>query len=181
MSNTNILKAGALLFTGLSVCVLQMVWVPASEAVTFNIRNNAKSQITIRVGAGGKNVSTVEFTVPVTELGNGTPLTSSTPIEIRLAIRGTAGNPVTGILSADSFTHPLTNSNGNTLPFSDISWVASNGNIPSGAFNEDTKQILATFQGPGHVIDNLIFSYANTRGTAAGTYNGSVVYTWAAP
>lgn len=181
MSNTNILKAGALLLTGLSVCVLQMVWVTASEAVTFNIRNSAKSQISIRVGAGGKRVSTVEFTVPVTDLGNGTPLTSSTPIEIRLAVRGSAGNPVTGILSADSFTHPLTNSNGDTLPFSDISWVASNGNIPDGAFNQDTKQILVTFQSPERIVDILTFSYANTLGTAAGTYNGSVVYTWAAP
>lgn len=181
MANTNILKAGALLFTGLSVCVLQMVWIPASEAVTFNIKNNAKAQISIRVGAGGKNVSTVDFTVPVTELGNGTPLTSPIPIKIRLAVRGTAGNPVTGILSANSFTHPLTNSNGNTLPFSDISWVASNGNIPPGSFNQDTTQILATFQSPDRIDDILIFSYANTLSTAAGTYNGRVVYTWAAP
>ena len=181
MPNHKSLKAGVLLLTGLCVCVPQIVWVPDSEAMTFNIGNGARPRISIRVGGGGKNVSTVEFTVPVTALGNGSPLTGSPSIKIKLVIRGPAGNPVTGILSADSFSNPLTNSNGNTIPFSDISWVASKGNIPSGAFSEDTKQILATFQSSKLVFDSHTFSYANTRGAAAGTYNGTIVYTWAAP
>ena len=181
MPNRNILKTGVLLLTGLCVCIPQMVWVPDSEAMTFNIRNRAKSHISIRVGAGGNKVSIVEFTVPVTALGNGSPITSSQPIEIRLVIRGRAGSPVTGILSADSFSNPLTNSSGNTLPFSDISWIASDGDIPSGTFNEDTNQILATFQSSNLIFDNHTFSYANTRDVAAGTYNGRIVYTWAAP
>jgi hypothetical protein len=147
--------------------------------MTFNIGNGARPRISILVGGG--NIRTVEFTVPAAALGNGIPITSSPSIPILLVIRGPAGNPVTGILSADSFSHPLTNSNGNTLPFSDISWVASDGSIPSGAFSEDTKQILATFQSSKLIFDSHTFSYANTRGAAAGTYNGTIVYTWAAP
>lgn len=181
MPNHNILKTGVRLLTGLCVCIPQMLWVPDSEAMTFNIGNGARSHISIRVGAGGNKVSIVEFTVPVTALGNGSPITSSQPIEIQLVIRGRAGSPVTGILSADSFSNPLTNSSGNTLPFSDISWVASNDDIPSGTFNESTKQILATFQSQDRIIEYHTFSYANTRSAAAGSYNGTIVYTWAAP
>jgi hypothetical protein len=179
MSNRKRLKAGVLLFTALLVCVPQIVWVPGSAAITINIKARAKSRISIKVGGG--NISTVEFTVPVTTLGNGLPITGSPSIQIRLVIRGPAGTPITGTLSADSISHPLTNSNGNTLPFSDISWVASDGDIPTGAFNEDANQILATFQSSNRIIDYLTFSYANTRDAAAGTYNGRIVYTWSAP
>ena len=179
MSNRKSLKAGVLLLSGLFVSVPQVVWVPGSEAITINIRDRARPRLSIRVGGG--NVSTVEFTVPATALGNNTPITGSPPIQIRLVIRGPAGNPITGTLSADSFSNPLTNSSGNMIPFSDISWVASNGDIPPGAFNEDTKQILATFQSSQLIFDSHTFSYANTRDVAAGTYNGRIVYTWSAP
>jgi len=179
MSNRKRLKAGVLLLTGLFVSVPQMVWVPDSAAITIDIKDRARTRMSIRVGGG--NVSTVEFTVPATALGNDIPIIGSPSIQIRLVIRGPAGNPVTGILSADSSSNPLTNSSSDTIPFSDISWIASDGDIPPGTFNEDVNQILATFQSSKRIIDTHTFSYANTPDVAAGTYNGTIVYTWAAP
>lgn len=175
------LQAGVLLLAGLIVCIAQFVWVPAAEAIVINLPNRATPRISIRVGAGGNRISTVEFTVPATDIGSDNPVTGIPSIRIRLVIRGPAASPVTGILSADSYSNPLTSNRGNTIPFSDISWTSSNGDIPSGTFTESTSQILATFQSSRQIIDTHTFTYANTGAVAEGVYAGRVVYTWAAP
>ena len=151
-----------------------------AEAITFNLRNDATPRLSIRVGASN-NISEVSFAVPAARLGNGTPVAGSPGIRIELRIQASGANPLTGYLSADSLSNPLTNENGNTIPFSEISWTAQDGDIPSGSFNATTSQPLVSFPSSGRIRDRHTFSYANTVDVEAGTYSGRIVYTWAIP
>jgi hypothetical protein len=150
------------------------------EAMVFNIRNGAPPEISIRVGSGGSNVNRVDFLVPSADIGTGTPVDGNRNINIRLVIRATAANPLTGFLTVDSST-PLDNSSGATIGMSEISWTARNGDIPSGNYAETSNQQLASFTSSVRVSDRHTFSYANRTIYDAGTYNGQVTYTWSAP
>lgn len=151
-----------------------------AEAIVFNIKNSATPLISIQVGAGGRSISRVSFNVSSTEIGNGTPVVGSTGINIRLVIRATAANPLTGYLTVDSST-PLDNGSGKTIQVSEISWTARDGDIPSGSYAAISNQQLASFTSSVRVSDRHTFSYANRRIYDAGTYNGQVTYTWSAP
>ena len=160
------------------------LWSTAVDAQIFNMNNRATPRITIRVGSGGNNVNQVSFTVPANQVGNNTSITDPTAIRIVARIQATAANPLTGSLTIDSFTNPLTNnspSSNATIPFSEISWTARDGDIPSGFYQEMVNQPLVSFQSSQRYRDFHTFSYANTGVIESGTYEGRVTYTWAVP
>ena len=159
------------------------LWSTAVDAQIFNINNQATPRITIRVG-NNNNVNTVSFSVPANAVGNDTPVAGSNRIRIEARIQATAANPLTGFLTIDSFTNPLTNnspSSSATIPFTEISWTARDGDIPSGFYQEMVNQPLVSFQSSQRYRDFHTFSYANTGVIESGTYEGRVTYTWAIP
>ena len=79
----------------------------SGDAITFDLKNKATPKIKISVGEGG-NVNEVAFSVPASQLGTGTVITGSPPVEITLEIQATAANPLTGFLTVNSLSHPLT-------------------------------------------------------------------------
>ena len=80
----------------------------------------------------------------------------------------------------------LTDADGDTIPFSQISWTTGgNGDagaepFPAGSFNATTLSVGSISQ--NHWAESCwTFSYANTVVPAAGTYTGRVTYTLSAP
>src|SRR5215469_14300430 len=94
---------------------------------------------------------------------------------------GTNTATVTATLPAS-----LTNASGDTLPFSQISWVSGgNGDsgaepFPAGGFNATTLTVGSIGQNQW-AESCWTFSYANTVVPAPGTYTGRVTYTLSTP
>jgi len=162
----------ALLLAGLTACQV--------EAAVFILNDRAESSLSIHLGTGGPNIATVDFDVPVANIGDGTPVAGSRRIKIQLEIRSTAARPLTGFLTVDT-SIPLRNGAGGTLPLSSISWVSRSGDIPAGTFSGTGNQLLATFPGSARIMDWLSFSFANDALYDPGTYSGQITYTWSAP
>ena len=178
MATPCLLTCCKILLIGITLCSA------TAEAITFNLNNRANPRLSIRVGAGGSNISEVAFSVPASQLGDGTVITGSQTIRIQLDIRASAANPLTAYLTADSFSNPLQiNTAGSTssIPFSHISWTAQDGDIPSGTFTGAIDQRLVDFPSSQRYRDFHTFYYANTLNLEAGTYTGRVIYTWAVP
>jgi len=160
------------------------LWNAAADAVIFDLKNKAKPRIKIKVGDKGKKVTEVTFTVPANQMGNSNAVTAPGSVEIKVEIRASAANPLTGFLTVNSLSYPLKNSNPastSTIPFSEISWTSQDGDIPSGRFQNEMNQNIASFQSSQGYQDFHTFSYANTILIESGTYVGHVIYTWAAP
>ena len=160
------------------------LWCTTADAVTFNLNNRATPRINIRVGAGGSNVTEVAFAVPASQIGNSTAVNASGSVRIEVEIRASAATPLTGFLTVDSLSNPLENTDpGSTssIPFSEISWTARDGDIPSGSFKDEINQDIVSFQSSQRYRDSHSFSYANTMLIESGTYEGHVIYTWAVP
>lgn len=149
-------------------------------AAVVTLKDKAKPKITIQVGHAGNKVDTVTFTVPGTRTGNDTQVTGSDVITISLSIQATASNPLTAFLTVNSVT-PLNNGRGSSIPASKISWTSSDGEIPSGTFAGTSNQLLASYASSVSVSDQLTFYYANDTVYDAGTYTGTVTYTWFVP
>lgn len=162
-----------------------MLWSAAAGAITFNLKNQASNEISIKVGTGSTKVSEVAFSIPASQLGNGTTITGSPTIKIKVEIRATGTNPLTAFLTVDSFTNPLQiidPGSTNSIPFSQISWTSRNGDIPSGTFAGTIDQPLVDFPSSQRKLDDFhTFIYANTLSLEAGTYTGQVTYTFALP
>ena len=164
--------------------VSTVLWSATVDAVIFNLKNKAKPRISIQVGDKGKKITAVTFTVLANQIGNSTPITASGSVEIQIEIVASAATPLTGLLTVDSLSYPLENTEpGSTssIPFSEISWTAQDGNIPSGRFQNEMNQDIASFQSSQGYQDFHTFSYANTLLIESGTYEGHVIYTWAVP
>jgi hypothetical protein len=158
--------------------------VTTEAAITFDLKNRANPRLSIQVGAKGNKISEVAFSVPASQLGNGTVISGTPAINIEVEIRASAADPLTAFLTVDSFSHPLTiDAPGSTarIPFSQISWTARDGDIPSGSFADSIDQPIVNFPSSQGYSDVHTFNYANTLGLEAGTYTGRVIYTWAVP
>lgn len=158
-------------------------------------------------GAAGRSgpVNRVWIEVPVAQLGNGTslPMTSDStqntslwgdgnntcPTPASQVMVGAGYRRNSGATSATltvSSPPNLINTNNDTIPISQIRWtVEAPGSgvpnvIPAGTFNGGTQN-LATVPGNTYLENCHTFHYANTAVRAAGTYNGTVTYTLAAP
>jgi len=74
-------------------------------------------------------------------------------------------------------TNPTTLNNGSdTIPFSDMSVVSDNPNLPAPGFSGGTSQPVLAGRVTNHTA-NWTYSYANSTAPAAGTYTGRVTYT----
>jgi hypothetical protein len=161
--------------------VSSLLLAPVAEAITVILKNKAKPRLSIRVGEKNSKISEVAFAVPATRIGDGTPVTGAPSIFIELRIQASGASPLTGELTADSLSNPLSNADGSTIPFSEISWTSRDDDIPSGRFNGTTNQSLVSFPSSGRISDYHTFSYANTAEVEAGIYSGRIIYTWAIP
>ncbi len=143
----------------------------------------APAEIRLRVGAPA-GVTTVIHNVPATQIGDGTPIVG-TPNSILIEASARRVNLFQAIftnfiLSVDS-SIPLS-SGSNTIPFTDISWTAQDGTIPSGSFSGTPGQvILGATRAIWQVRDWHTFYYNNMRVVPSGTYTGRVTYTAAIP
>lgn len=167
----------------------------------------------LQVGNGtlwtqGGAVNTVSVVVPSTALGSGavqpmvsdstqsrSPLDGSSactpPQQVLVAasyqrMGNVANGPNVALLQVTS-PRSLINANGDTIPFSQISWTVSSmagdfspGVIAPGTFSGGT-QTLASVPANRFVQNCHTFSYANTAMRSAGTYRGTVVYTLTVP
>jgi hypothetical protein len=154
-----------------------------AHAEIINIGWGAPDELSIRVGAI-TGVTTVTHDVPITNIGDGTPISGEpTMVVIEASARRAArrdSNRVRFVVTADSSV-PLRNGT-DIIPFMDISWISSDGDIPSGRFDGTSDQeILSGTKARYMVIDRLTFSYDNTRYPPAGIYTGSVTYTVSIP
>jgi len=156
--------------------------------------------------AASATINVVSVSVPIAAVGNGTAQAMTTnatqatsfydgyafcnlPSQLYVGgynRRGNAGSGGNGTLTVTAPTS-LTNAGGNTIPFSQISWISSgNGDgttaqpFPSGAFTGGT-QTLASFPVNTWRESCHTFSYANASLVAAGTYTGRVTYTLSVP
>lgn len=146
----------------------------ALAKITFVVWK-APPEVRIRVGAQ-KGVTTVTHEVPALQVGDSTPITG-TPNDVRIEA---SARPTGFIITVDS-SIPLSNG-AQTIPFTDISWTAKKGDIPSGRFNGTTAQvILQANPGNQKIKDQLTFTYDNTRVVPYGIYTGSVTYTVSVP
>jgi hypothetical protein len=158
-------------------------------------------------GSPGKNttINTVSVSVPAASVGNGTAqamTTNSTAansfwdgfafcnLPAQLYIGGfyrTTGNGNGTISVIATVPTSLTDSAGDTLPFSQISWTSSgngDGNIaqpfPAGSFSGPSINVGGFAQNQW-AESCWTFSFANSTVRAAGTYTGVVLYTLTAP
>ena len=111
--------------------------------------------------------------------GDGTPIVG-TP-EIPIAVLGYRGGRRARFTVTMNSSVPLMNSNGDPLPFNEISWTSRDGDIAGGTFSQGASQTLFSMnisspRGRG-VIDYLTFRYANDTVYPPGSYTGRVVYT----
>ena len=146
--------------------------------VTVIIRSSLPPSVFIRVGSAGGRVSEVDFAIPSANVGDGTPITGRRQIQIRVRARAFPANSRIVNLVADS-SNPLVNGT-STTPFTSISWISSDADIPSGTFNGGT-QLLMSFFNSRRIRSRHTFSYSNTQVLEAGTYTGTVTYTLSMP
>lgn len=202
LTRSRFLTAGtALALAGLAL------W-PSAGAHAFTISiTSGQPRLFLHVGNGtadGNNatVNLVQVTVTAPQLGTGTPLamTADSTQSTSLSGNGSVTCPVPSqqVMLGAAYRRPntnardailqvtspasLTNADGETIPFSEISWVVSEaGNpsspvVPAGTFNGAT-QTLATVRADTYIETCHSFRFANTAMRAAGTYRGQVTYT----
>jgi hypothetical protein len=158
---------------------------------------DAPRQLRLQVCSSGGAISVVSFTVPAASVGNAVAVAGSfagtcgaatcpagvvyLDAEARSNNGGNGGDTAT--LSVNSAT-PLSDGAGNTIPFSQISWVASGFapiTLPSGTFSGSASQVLATFAASQRNQQCHQFQYLNAQYFPGGTYNGRVTYTMSMP
>ncbi|MFK3648480.1 hypothetical protein ACI2IY_08560 [Lysobacter enzymogenes] len=153
-------------------------------------------------GNGG-GIDVVSVTVPAAALGNGVDQVMTTTassgvsnydsyafcnVPAQIYVGGFYRRSGSGGAASLTATVPagLTNGQGQTIPFSQISWTASgNGDtgaqpIPAGTF-QPGNQLLASFPINTWRESCHTFRYANDAVVGAGTYTGRVTYTLSAP
>jgi hypothetical protein len=150
-------------------------------------------------------VNQVSVTVPAASVGNGTAqamTTNSTQSNsfwdnfvfcnapTQLYIGGfyrTANNGNGSVSVTATVPAALSNGNGGTIPFSQISWTSSgNGDaggqpFPAGTFTAGGTQAVGTISQNQWAESCWTYSYLNTVTPAAGTFTGRVTYTLSAP
>lgn len=173
------LKRSAALLLLLAAGTLHDSFSNTARAVVITISDGTTPSLFIQVGQAN-TITRVNFNVKAKDIARGTPVRGNKKIDFYLYLRATAANPLTGFLTVDS-SIPLSNGSGGTMPASEISWTSRDGSIPSGTFADTTNQPLATFTSSVEVTDRHSFEYRNQNVFEAGTYNGQVTYTWAAP
>jgi hypothetical protein len=156
-----------------------LLLAPAAALAVTTVLNPPPSQVRLRVGGAG-GVTTVAFTLTAANAGSGTPINGAPAgVLIRAEARQTgciAKNATLSVTTPAGLT-----SGGNTIPFSTISWVASDADIASGAYLAPGTLTLATFPNCRRVENTHAFSFDNAQVYPSGTYNGTATYTLSMP
>lgn len=147
-----------------------------AQATTFTIAPGSRALL-VQIGSAGATIDTVTFTLTSANAGNGTPIVGTPGILVNVAARDTVARTVQ--LVADSST-PLSNG-ASTLSFTNISWTASDADIPSGTFSGASGQLIVQFQTNRQIFNTHTFRYANTQILQPGTYTGRIRYTITMP
>lgn len=165
------------------VIFLIFIFQPLAHAeIVFNFWG-APAEVRIRVGAAA-GITTVTHNVPATQVGGGTPV-AGTPGSILIEASARRASVFSAfltnfIVSADS-SIPLSNGT-DTISFTNISWTAQDGDIPSGQFTGTPAQIILNpTRALWLVRDWHTFYYNNTQIVPSGTYTGRVTYTVSVP
>lgn len=166
-----------------SLCVFLIIaaacYVAPSQAAKFKISNKPAPGVMLSIGPGGARIGEVAFRIKARDLGNGVALRGKPDMKITVANRATPSNSRVAVLSVDS-SIPLRNGL-HTAPFTSISWVARDNNIPSGRYDGSSNQFLFSFANTQQVEDTHRFFYDNTGILEVGTYTGRVTYTLTMP
>lgn len=152
-------------------------------------------------------VNVVSTTVPAASVGNGTAqaMTTITPapsgtsywdgyafcntgqVYVGGFYRLTSTASGTGATLQAAVPATLTNGNGDSIPFSQISWTSSgNGDtgaqpFPAGTFVAGGSQTIGTIARNQWAESCHTFRYANSAVVPPGIYTGRVIYTLSAP
>ena len=165
------------------ITLIVFIFQPIAHAYFTEAGTASLDEVRIRVGAQ-TGVTTVTHNVPATQIGDGTPIEGA-PASVLIeasARRATAqaAGQTYFIISVDSST-PLSNGT-STISFTNISWTAQDGDIPSGNFNGSPAQVLLEPTRARRLVrDWHTFYYNNTQIVPYGTYTGSVIYTVSIP
>jgi len=165
------------------IILLIFIFQPIAYATIRFAGYRTPAEVRIRVGAR-RGVTTVTHNVPATNVGDGTPVAGGpNRILIEASARRvdfSSASSTNFIITVDSST-PLTNGT-DIIPFTNISWTARDGDIPSGTFTGSPAQvILAPTSAISRVSDRHRFYYNNTQIIPYGTYTGRVTYTVSVP
>ncbi|WP_432728215.1 hypothetical protein [Variovorax sp. W6] len=183
---------------------------PARAVITTVTDTGSTYSLTLRVGSAGATVDTVAFNVTGANAGltptavTGTPTIDVWVMPVRPVASTTVARPVT--LRVDSSAALTCQSGGcgtTAIPFSKISWVATNnsnaasGDIQNGRFTASASQSIAsydanasfcsgllcpligtwTYQSRNLTATRLQFSYDNDVVYPGGNYKGTVRFT----
>ena len=108
----------------------------AVATITF-LGRGAPPVVEVRVGQPA-GVTTVDFSVPANSVGSGTPVTGTPAVLVAALARHPAPRVFT--LSVDS---SMALSNGaDTIDFTEISWISTEGDIASGSFLGTSGQVI---------------------------------------
>jgi len=173
---------------------MKRIWIIAQALVLLAGLSDARAEIVfigwgappeLRVQVGAPTgITTVVHDVPAATVGDATPI-AGTPNSVLIDAYARMPNFIRAwftqfTISVDSSV-PLSNGS-HTIPFTDISWTAQQGDIPSGSFQGVPGQVIL---GPTsafyRVRDWHTFYYNNTRIVPSGVYTGRVTYTIAIP
>ncbi len=152
------------------------LWAPGAHAVTFAIATGSRA-ISVQIGSAGGTIDKVTFNLTAANVGNGTPVVGTPAIQVIVAARDVVTRTIQVVADSSS---PLV-SGAATLPFTQISWTASDADIPSGTFSGAAGQMIVTFPTSFQLQNTHTFSYANTQVLQPGTYSGRVTYTITMP
>lgn len=198
-----ILSPRRLAALGLVVLCLGQLATARAWSLTIDA---ASPRVFLHVGTGtldsaNATVNLVSVNLSAAQLLSGAPQPmTSNSTQARSLYNGnvTCSNPASQVMVGASFrrngspqsdgrravlgiTFPanLTNTTGDTMPFSEISWTASDPDLfPAGRFDGS----LTAYVGPNTYVENCYsFSYANSELRAPGTYTGTVTYTLTIP
>ncbi|MET3393354.1 hypothetical protein [Variovorax atrisoli] len=200
--------------TAIAAAAAMLAAMPARAVITTVTDTGSTYSLTLRVGSAGATVDTVAFSVTGANAGltptavTGTPAISVWVMPVRPVANTTVARPVT--LRVDSSVALTCQSGGcasTAIPFSSISWVASNnssaasGDIQSGRFDGTASQTIASYNanatfcvGPlglpcvlgvgtwTYLSNNITatqlqFSYDNNTVYPGGNYRGTVRFT----
>ena len=149
------------------------------QAAKFKINNKPSPGIMLSIGPGGVKIGEVAFRIKARDLGNGVALRGTPDMKITVSNRAVPANSRVAVLTVDS-SIPLRNGS-HTTPFTSISWVAKDENIPSGRYDGSASQFLFSFANSQEVKDRHRFFYDNNGILEVGTYTGRVTYTLTMP
>jgi hypothetical protein len=149
------------------------------QAAKFKINNKPPPGVMLSIGPGGAKIGEVAFKIKAVDLGNGVALRGKPDMKITVANRAAPSNSRVAVLTVDS-SIALRNGS-HTAPFTSISWIAKDGNIPSGRYDGSASQFLFSFANSQEVKDKHRFYYDNTGILEVGTYTGRVTYTLTMP